>query len=268
MLKDRRLNLCMAILLAWSGFAQAQPTPSVDEVVKQLIAYSKDYRAKLPSLECDESIVSQQIKGDKVKWEVKAEATLRQIRDSKDPDEFNDSYTFKSVDGHPPKARFKLPYFVNGAFANGIGFASDDSHGSDDSHECFSYALSREDGGTTLRLEVTAKPVRTASDCKDVFAEYHKIVLVDAATGIVKHITRSMSPAAARKHREVVFASIDYAPQNLGELTLWLPVRVESHNGKGERRMTATFSNYHRYTGEARILPGVVELPATDAPIP
>jgi hypothetical protein len=257
--KTRRLNLCMATLLACSGFAQAQQTPSVEEVVKRLVAYSKDYRAKLPALECDESIVSQQIKNNKVKWEVKAEATLRQIRDSKDPDKFNDFYTFNSVNGHPPKRHFKLPYFVNGAFANGIGF------GSGDQHACYDWELSQEEGGKTLRLKLAVKTANTDPACKEIFAEYYKIILIDAATGIVKHITRSMSPDAAREDREVPFASIDYAPQHLGELTLWLPTRVESNDGKGERRMTATFSNYHRYTGEVRILPGVEELPAIDA---
>src|SRR5450755_1292907 len=67
--KVRRLNLYVAILLACSSFAQAQQTLAIDEVLSRLIAYSKDYRTKLPSLECDESIVSQQVKGDKVKWE-------------------------------------------------------------------------------------------------------------------------------------------------------------------------------------------------------
>lgn len=248
----------MALLLACSGFAKAQQTPTVDEFVSRLFAYSKDYRARLPSLECDESVVSQQIKSGKVKWEVKIDATLRQIRDSTNPDEFNDSYTFKNVDGHPPKAHFKLPYFVNGAFANGIGFASEATR------TCFDYTLSQEDGGTTLRLEFAVKSASSDPACKEVPAAYHKIVLADAATGIVKHITRTMSPDAARKVHDAVFASIDYTSQSLGEMTLWLPSRVESHDEKGERRMTAIFSNYHRYTGEARILPGIEELPATD----
>jgi hypothetical protein len=77
-----------------------------------------------------------------------------------------------------------------------------------------------------------------------------------------------MSPDTAHLHNDAVFASIDYAPQNLGNLTLWLPTRVESHDGKGERRMVAVFANYHRYTGEARILPGIAELPATNSPEP
>ncbi len=261
-MKIKHWILFMAILFSFSGVAQTQPASDVDDVISHLIAYSKSYRSKLPSLECDEFIVSQQVKSDKVKWEVKIEATLRQVRDPNNPDQFNDSYKFKSVDGHPPKVHFQLPYFVNGAFANGIGFSNEDQH------ECYDYTLSQEDGGTTLRLELAAKLASGSTACKDVFAGYHKIVLVDVGTGIVKHITRSMSPDAARMHHEVVFASIDYAPQDLGNLTLWLPTRVESHDGKGEGRMTAVFSNYHRYIGEARILPGIEELPATSAPKP
>jgi hypothetical protein len=260
--KGRRLNLSLAILLACSGFAEAQQTPTVDEVFSRLFAYSKEYRARLPSLECDESVISQQLKGGKVKWEVKIEATLRQIRDSKHPDAFNDFYTFKSVDGHPPKTQFKVPYFVNGAFANGVGFG-------DEAHvRCYDYTLSQEDSGATLRLEFAVKSASTDPACKEVYAGYHEIVLAGAATGIVKHITRSMSPDAARKNHDAVFASIDYAAQPLGEMTLWLPSRVESHDEKGERRMTAIFSSYHRYTGEAKILPGIEELPGTDTHTP
>ena len=193
-------------------------------------------------------MISQQLKGGKVKWEVKIEATLRQIRDSKHPDAFNDFYTFKSVDGHPPKTQFKVPYFVNGAFANGVGFG-------DEAHvRCYDYTLSQ-DSGATLRLRsgLQGSLCGIPRDCAGC-----------AATGIVMHITRSMSPDAARKNHDAVFASIDYAAQPLGEMTLWLPSRVESHDEKGERRMTAIFSNYHRYTGEAKILPGIEELPATD----
>lgn len=256
-MKVRQLTSFVAILLGFSALIDAQQTSDLNEVISRLVAYARDYRTKLPSLECDESILSQQVSGGKVKWEVNIQSTFRLIRDSTRLDDFTEGHTFKSVDGHPPKALFKLPYLIDGAFANGIGFAYNDAR------ECYDFSLSREDGGATTRLEIAAKRASTGAlaACKDVFEGYHKIVLIDAASGSVRHIIRSMSPKAARMRHEVVFAEIDYAPQVFGELTLWLPTRMESHDATGERRMTAIFRNYHRYTGEARVLPGIERLP-------
>ncbi len=79
-------------------------------------------------------------------------------------------------------------------------------------------------------------------------------MVVDAATGRILHLTRSMSPRDARDRHEIVFASVEYAPQKLGDETFWLPVRFESHDEKNEGRMTATYSNFHRYASTAKVV--------------
>jgi hypothetical protein len=91
-------------------------------------------------------------------------------------------------------------------------------------------------------------------NCKDVFEDYRKTVVVDVASGAILHMTRSMSPKAAHDHHEIVFISVDFAPQKLGEKTFWLPARFESHDEKSEGRMSATFSNFHRYTSAAKMV--------------
>ena len=258
----------LGVFLACTTHPSAAQAPRIEALLDHLVAYTADYRAKLPSLECEEDIHSEMLKGGKVKRDVKIMATLRETRDSKDPNEFHDSYTFhiingkavETTDGQPRayKVKIQIPYFVEGAFANGLGFGGRGGRG------CFEYRLTTEDGGATTRLEFWLKDGDLPAECNEIFAGYHKIVLVDTATGVVRHITRSMSADAAMKHREPDFASIDYAPQRMGDLEMWLPVRVEAHNALNDRRMTAAFSNYHRYTGEVRIMPGVEPAGADD----
>ncbi len=89
-----------------------------------------------------------------------------------------------------------------------------------------------------------------------MFEGYRKTVVMDAGSGVIRHISRSMSAEAARKHNEVFSADIDYGPVAFGERTFWLPMRAEIHHWDGQRQFTATYSNCHRYTGETRVVPG------------
>jgi hypothetical protein len=242
------LPLLLAVLGA-AACSNAQQLPTVDELLARITAYAQQYRQSVPSFEADESAVSQQVKDGQVKWEVHLEMTLRELRDESDPSEFDDHYTFRMVDGKPPKKRFKLPYFVNGVFDNAIGFAgrSQDS--------CYEYRVSPGRDGSTVQLELWQKKQNPQPPlCSDVFEDYRKTVLVDAASGRILHVTRSMSPQAAHDHHEVVFVSVDYALQKLGDATFWLPVRFESHDEKNERRMFATYSSFHRYTSTAKMV--------------
>ena len=250
--------LLALLLLAVSAAACSQPSPRVAALLDHLQSYAKDYRERLPSLSCDESITSRVVENGKVKKEVRIEAVLREIRDNSEPDSFTDQYEFKLVNGQPPKSHFKVPYFVSGAFSNSMGLVAPR-----DQDVCFDYQLAEENGGATLRLELAAKPQTSDPACNEILEGYRKSVMVDTATGVIRHITRSMSAAAARSHREVLSASIDYGPVTLGEQTFWLPVRVEAHHWDGHGQMTATYSDFHRYTGELKVLPGQVQAEPT-----
>ena len=104
----------MALLL-FTFFAVAafpvQQSVDADHWLQHFFDYSREYRRHLPSLECDESMVLQRVKNGKVKWEVRVETTLREIRDETQSDEFKDNYSFKTVNGKPPKVHFTVPYF-------------------------------------------------------------------------------------------------------------------------------------------------------------
>ena len=221
----------------------------MDELLPRLYTYAREYRAKLPSLSCDESITSQVLKKGKVKKEVKIEASLREIRDDSKTEPFTERRTFNKVDGRRPKPHFTIPFLVRGAFANAIGFVRQDREA------CFDYRLVAQDGGATLRLDMALKPNYTDTNCKDVPEGYKKTVLVDAKTFRITHVDRTISAEAAKHSIEVYFFSTDFSPQKLGNETFWLPAKVYAHDAGDEGRMYATYSNFHRFTGELKVLP-------------
>ncbi len=244
------MKVPFALLLGmFPALSAAQQPPSVDVLLPRLYAYASEYRAKLPSLSCDESITSQLVVEGKVIKETKIEATLREMRDDARTDPFIENHTFKTVDGRPPKAHIKIPFLVQGGFANALGFSREDAA------SCFDYRIASEGKGATLRLDMVLKRGSGDPHCNDIPEGFKKTVLVDAESGHITHVERTISAESARHAKEVYFASIDYGSQKLGNDTYWLPVRIYAHDPKGEMRMFAVYSNFHRYTGEMKILP-------------
>ncbi len=247
------------LLLAAASSVGAQQLPTPEELVPRIHAYAKQYRASVPSFEVDESAVSQAWEDSQLKTEMKLEMTLREIRSQDNSDKLQDSYTFRLVDGKPPKRELMLPsfkrkvviappYFVNGIFINIIGFG-----GQPGSH-CTNYRVSAGPTNSTVKLELWNRPDADPEECPDRPEEFHKTLIVEPDTGRVWHVTRSMSAESARLHHDVVFADVEFAPQKLGDDTFLLPVRFESHNGPNDRRMTATYSNFHRYAATVKLL--------------
>jgi hypothetical protein len=224
---------------------------SNEEEVRRVIAYAQAYRRRLPSLECDETMLSQKVKNGKVKREVKIEATVRELRDQDEPGGFRDDYTFKSVDGKPPKPDFNtsaLPYFVYKAFANGL------SVGENPRPACFDYRFATLDDGRTLQFNIDSKPGIGDASCRKLPDDYHKKMLIDTASGAVRGVERRMSPEFADANLEIPYITIDYAPQRLGEETFWLPTRFEAIDLHQQGKMIATYSNCHRFTVDSKIV--------------
>ena len=74
-------------------------------------------------------------------------------------------------------------------------------------------------------------------------------------SGAVRRVERQISPVYAERNLEIPYVAIDFAPQKLEDQTFWLPVRFEADDLQLEGRMIATYSNFHRYIGETKILP-------------
>jgi hypothetical protein len=243
--------LTLAFLLAIPLLVAAEQG-SDEEQVRKVIAYAQAYREHLPSLECDEAMLSQRVKKGKVKWEVRIKATLRELRDGNEPGGFKDEYTFTSVDGRRAKPHFKTPYFVYNVFANSLGI------GESPRSKCFDYRFTALDDGRTLQFNMDSKPGARDPSCTKIPDDYHKMMLIDAASGAVRHVERRISPQFADDNLEIPNVTIDYAPQRLGDDTFWLPVRFEANDLDQEGRMIATYSNCHRYIGVPKILSSTV----------
>ncbi len=243
-----KTSLLLFLVLSAAAYVNAQQLPTVDELLPRVVAYAQQYRQSIPSFEADESAVSQLVKNGRIKWEVQLQMTLRELRDESKPGEFVDRYTFHLVDGKPPRKHFKLPYFVQGGFSSAIGF------GHPEEQTCYDYRVSPGDSVSTVRLELWVKTRPLPPNCNDVPEDYRKTVVVDVASGAILHVTRSMSPRAAHERHEIVFGSVDYAPEKIGDETFWLPVRFESHDENNEGRMSGAYSNFHRYASTAKVV--------------
>lgn len=209
----------------------------------------------LPSLACDEQITSQALnKKGKVTWEVKIQSSLREIRTGDPYDPFLEKREFRTVNGHRPRATFETsqtPYFVEGGFAGLVGFKRWEQR------ECFDYVIAPGDNSQTVRLEMTLKAKFTNPSCAKIPDGFHRTVIAEAETGRILHTERTISPAVAARSTEAYFGGIDYAPQKLGDETFWLPSRFYAHDAHDRARMIAAYSNYHRYAGELKVLPGM-----------
>jgi hypothetical protein len=226
---------------------------SNDEQLRRVFAYTQTYREHLPSLECDETMLSQRVKNGKVKREVKIKATLRELRDETEPGGFRDEYSLNSRNGKPSKPDFSaLPYFVYNVFANSL------SIGESPRPACFDYRFATLDDGRTLQFNIDSKPGLPDPSCKKIPDDYHKTMLIDTASGAVRRVERRMSPDFADANLEIPYVAIDYAPQKLGEDTFWLPIRFEAVDIHQQGRMIATYSNFHRYAATAKVLPKTV----------
>ena len=263
MLKMGRMGWLLLLLLA-VGSVQAQQTasspvaasqavPSVEKLLPQLHDYARQYRTNLPSLSCDESVTSQRVKKGVVRREMKIESTLRVVRMDTGPEPFSERVHFNTVDGHAVPPRVEIPFYIQGGFANAMGFM-----GRETATACYEYLVSTLDEGKTLRLDIAVRPNNTDAACKEVPEGYRKSALIDAASGRITYVERTMSAKAAREKKDVFFATMQYGPQQMGDEMLWLPIKMTAHDDKEEGRISVTYSNYHRYTAKVTIAPTVV----------
>jgi hypothetical protein len=229
-----------------------QQLPSLDVLLDRLDTYAKQYQATLPSLVCDEQITSQALNNKgKVTWEMKIQSTLREVRTENPYDPFREEREYKRVNGRRAKRVLEMPYFVEGGFAGLVGFKSWEQR------ECFDYALAAANNGQTVRLDMALKTTSAHPSCARLPVGLHRIVVADPESGRILHTERTIAPEAAELAPKVYFGGIDYAPQKLGEQTFWLPSRFDAHDAENTGRMSAVYSNCHRYTVESKLLPGL-----------
>lgn len=230
------------------------PIAPVDDLVERVAEYADRYRADLPSLECDESITSRRVKGGKVKHEVRVEGVFRVTRTGPADEPFVEGHRFKWVDGKPAPPKFSFPFFLSGAFANGVGFSRERM-------KCFvtrEEAAGKPDEAVLIR---ESKPGPVQPGCEQMIAGAIDRIVVDRASGRIVHVEMTNPVAMAKKFKQPYFALIDYAPVTIGEREYWLPSRVATHDDKDEGRFEVRYSNFHRYGATFTIVHGIDKVP-------
>lgn len=223
-----------------------QAAAGQDQLLSQVIQFAQRFHDKLPSLVCDETMLSQELHKGTVRKQVEVRGTLRIRKDSSKALGFTDERRFDTVDGLPAMNRtWKYPYIVAGAFAGTFLPIQQDLL------RCYTIQSNTEPGGAS-HLEFTAIPaLRNDATCKGVPTGYHKVFFLDPL-GNVTQTVRTMDSGFAHHVHDSPYAEVHFAPVTLGSDTVWMPVRIVRSDSDG--RMIATYSNFHRYSGSAVIV--------------
>ncbi len=241
---------------SWVSQAQTAPDPTVDQIVDRLMQNDAAYRARQPSFTAHESIVSRYDgvvffgrSGDK------AEATIR-MGPQTPGGPFRESRQITVYNGKPVKGEQPhLMYDFTDDFADFANAFFSAKH-----RRCYNFVLEpRTAGKGPWQVDISVSPAATGvADCVFALDGLTAMVRVDPATFHILHL-ECMSPAALAVpiHRPT-FVSADYAPVRVGEEMFWLPTDVTAKGaiGKSPFKWASHYSDYHRYTASATIVPG------------
>jgi hypothetical protein len=284
------------LVLGFASFLGAQTTePTLDEVLARLDENALAFRHHVPNFFCAEHVVSSFSYSSSllgIKRTV-TDTTFR-LRRHTMPDKFvslEESHAVRLIDGKPPTAETENlggPVVLTGVFSNGLNFVSTNESA------CFTYKMKVQGHEEKKRITISFhdRPAEArAADCGPI-RKVSGLITVDAATYRVLHAENTIS-----RHEILpgVFGrwawSIDYAPVLLGTQTFWMPKIIKSSatedpsdpftnsagagaaptrggrvqalgavssNDPRTWSFVATYSDFHRTTVSARILPGTV----------
>lgn len=245
--------------------AQQKKTPTLDEILGRLEVNLKRYDAGVPSLFCDEHVVSQAGAGSHGQATV-TDSTfrLKRVADANHSMSLVESREIKSVNGKPATSQaMKGPSMLSGVFEGGLAVVSVEQR------QCMKYTLerSKEKGANQLYVIrfATVRDPPNPGDC--LLQEKSKgLVFVDPASMEITHLelttprhlivqgTWDDSPVIGRRE-----LTVDYAPVVLDGDTFWMPSTIDSRDTSGWTMWSfrAEYRNYHRLEVKSRILSDV-----------
>lgn len=263
-------------LLGSSAVSSSQParTPTLEEILQRLETNLRLYDAGVPSLFCDEHVVSYVEPGQRRQNTV-TDSVFRLKRTS-GPDHtaaLEESREIKTVDGQTASSQdLKGPSVLSGVFEGGLAVVSLNQT------SCMKYALQRIHRNRPNEPYVIGfSTVLTPENSDDCLLQENSKgrVLIDPASMQVTHLElttphhtiipgdRYSSPVIGKR-----VLTVDYAPVLLDEETFWMPTAITSRATSDAKtfHMTvwsfqATYRNYHKQKVTTRILPAG-EVPA------
>jgi hypothetical protein len=266
----------LAVLLGFSSSLRAQPAkaPSLDEILKRLEANLKHYDASVPSLFCDEHVISSQVAPHQSDENTVTDSIFR-LRRTAGPDHtatLAESREIRSVNGKPAASQdMGGPTMLSGAFEGGFAVVSLSQTA------CMRYELqpihrSHSAAPYVIHFATALTPANTA-DCLLQEKSQGRVFVDPASMQITRleidtrhHlISEGDASTSGMVGRRVI--KVDYAPVQLGGETFWMPSSIAMRVTSGGFRMIvwtyqATYRNYHKLEVTSRILPGSM------APVP
>ncbi|HZY63576.1 MAG TPA: hypothetical protein VFE38_13735 [Edaphobacter sp.] len=239
--------------------------PTLDQILERLQANLNHYDTNVPSLFCDEHVISSQVEPGHRDQNTIIDSVFR-LRRKKDTDGKNvlaESRDIKKINGKPATSQdMKGPTLLSGAFEGGLAIVSSEQT------VCMNYKLQRPDkaGPYIVRFETVLTP-RNSATCF-LKEESKGEVFIDPASMHITHLELTTphhviipgdSYTSAVVGKRVL--TVDYAPVLLDGETFWMPSTISLRNtsGSGTFHMIvwsfhATYRNYHRLEVKSRIL--------------
>ena len=260
-----------AVLWGFSATMSAQPTktPTLEEILQRLEANLNHYDARLPSLFCDEQVISNVEPGQR-QQDIITDSVFR-LKRSTNADHTTtlvESREIKNVNGKAPTSRdLKGPSLLSGVFEGALAIISSNQT------TCMNYALQRINRHRAtepyiIRFATVLTP-DNSSDC--LLQENSKgRAFIDPASMQITRLeltTPHHTIIPADRYSSSVIGkrvlTVDYAPVVLDGEAFWMPSTIASRetSDPGTFHMTvwsfqATYRNYHKLKVTSRILPG------------
>jgi hypothetical protein len=272
-----RTSAISLVALLWFSSAlcaQQAKAPTLDEILHRLQANLNHYDARVPSLFCDEHVVSSQMERNIPDESTVTDSVFRLKRTPK-PDHTTslaESREIKTVNGKPATSQdVDAPTMLSGAFEGGLAVVSLEQTA------CMSYELQplnrKRPAEPYIVNFATALTPRNSAAC--LLREKSKgRASIDPSSMQVTHLELttprhvmipgdSFSPPVVGRR----FLSVDYAPVLLGGETFWMPSAITMRITRGSGTFhesvwsyQAAYRNYHKLEVTSRILPGTESL--------
>jgi len=264
------ISLVALLAFSFALYARQAGKPTLEEILQRLEANLNHYDTAVPSLFCDEHVISSRIERNLPDQNTITDSVFRLKRIPK-PDHTTtlvESREIKSVDGKSVASQnIDGPALLSGVFEGGLAVVSLNQT------DCMNYTLQRTDRSSpTEPYIVRFATVLTPQNSADCYLQEKSKgrAFIDPAFMQVTHLEittprhvmirgDSYTPPVVGK-REI---TVDYTPVLFGDQTFWMPATITMRitSGSGTFHMMvwsfqATYRNYHRLEVTSRILPG------------
>lgn len=261
------ISLVAFLGLSSTLYAQRVKTPTLEEILERLEVNLNHYDTSVPSLFCDEHVVSR-VEPDVRNPETITDSVFRLKRtpNSDHTTTLVESREVKNVNNKPATSQdIDGPTLLSGAFEGGLAVVTLNQTA------CMNYALQRINRNrpaeayivrfaTVLTPQNTARCLLQENSKGRVFIDPASMQITHLEIATPRHIVILGNSSSVIGKRDL---TVDYAPVLLGGKTFWMPsaitMRIISGSGTFHPivwSFGATYRNYHKLEVTSRIVPG------------